>query len=570
MGPDETMIKSLRVRNLATIEDLELRMESGFSILTGETGAGKSIIIDAIRLALGEKASSDLVRTGKKDAGIEAVFEVTGLPEGLEDLPPAEDAELLVQRQISDQGTGKAYVNGVLVPVRRLKDLGPKLVDIYGQNDHVFLLHLENHLRYLDAFLADPGLLRDVAHLAQELRRLVQEKKDLESRERERDERLDFLAFQVREIEAARLRPGEDADLLREREILRNSEKIAGLIDRALDIAYVREDSLVPLLARLQTVLAELGRFDDSLRNLQAGLQESSVILKDVADSLIRFKDRRSESAGNLEAVEERLSAIEKVKRKHGGTIEAALERLEGLRREQAALASNQERLSDIETELGAKFRDYSELARKLGALRRKAAKKLEGLIEEEISLLGMKKARFSVRIASAEPSVEDTATIRDLGAEDVEFLISPNPGEELRPLRRIASGGELSRIMLALKSVGKETESRKTLIFDEIDSGIGGKTAEFIAQKLRQLAARHQVICITHLPQIASTALHHFRVEKKIEKERTFTLAKLLGRDERVTEIARLISGSRLTDASLEIAREMLDHNLGRERTRS
>jgi DNA repair protein RecN (Recombination protein N) len=563
------MIKSLRVRNLATIEDLELRMEPGFSILTGETGAGKSIIIDAIRLILGEKASPDLVRTGKKDAGIEAVFDLAGLSEGLEDLPTAEDGELFIQRQITDQGTGKAYINGVLVPVRRLKDLGPKLVDIYGQNDHVFLLHLENHLRYLDAFVDTPELQRDVARLAQDLRRLVQERKDLESRERERDERLDFIAFQLREIEAARLRPGEDADLQREREILRNSEKIAGLVDRALDIAYLREDSLVPLLSRLQGVLAELGRFDDSLRDLQTGLRESSVILKDVADSLVRFKDRRSEAAGNLEALEERLSVIEKVKRKHGGTIETALERLDGLRKEQAALAVSRERLSDIDGEIRSRFLDFATLVRKLGRLRTEAARELERLVEKEISLLGMKKARFSVRVASAEPSLDEPATIRDQGGEDVEFLISPNPGEELRPLRRIASGGELSRIMLALKSVGKESESRKTLIFDEIDSGIGGKTAEFIAQKLRQLAARHQVICITHLPQIASTAGHHFRVEKKIEKQRTFTLAKRLGRDERVTEIARLISGSRLTDASLEIAREMLDHNLGDERTR-
>jgi DNA repair protein RecN (Recombination protein N) len=563
------MIKSLRVRNLATIEDLELRMEPGFSILTGETGAGKSIIIDAIRLILGEKASPDLVRTGKKDAGIEAVFDLAGLSEGLEDLPTAEDGELFIQRQITDQGTGKAYINGVLVPVRRLKDLGPKLVDIYGQNDHVFLLHLENHLRYLDAFVDTPELQRDVARLAQDLRRLVQERKDLESRERERDERLDFIAFQLREIEAARLRPGEDADLQREREILRNSEKIAGLVDRALDIAYLREDSLVPLLSRLQGVLAELGRFDDSLRDLQTGLRESSVILKDVADSLVRFKDRRSEAAGNLEALEERLSVIEKVKRKHGGTIETALERLDGLRKEQAALAVSRERLSDIDGEIRSRFLDFATLVRKLGRLRTEAARELERLVEKEISLLGMKKARFSVRVASAEPSLDEPATIRDQGGEDVEFLISPNPGEELRPLRRIASGGELSRIMLALKSVGKESENRKTLIFDEIDSGIGGKTAEFIAQKLRQLAARHQVICITHLPQIASTAGHHFRVEKKIEKQRTFTLAKRLGRDERVTEIARLISGSRLTDASLEIAREMLDHNLGDERTR-
>ncbi|MGZ4887163.1 MAG: DNA repair protein RecN, partial [Candidatus Aminicenantales bacterium] len=430
--------------------------------------------------------------------------------------------------------------------------------------DHIFLLHLENHLRYLDGFLDNPALLRDTTRAAQELRRVVQEESNLEAREKEREQRLDFVSFQAREIEAARLSAGEDADLLREREILKNAEKIATLIDRALDIAYLREDSLIPLLARLQAVLADLAAYDLSFQGFRDGLEESAILIQEVADSLVRFKDKRSEAPEDPEAIEERLSVIEKLKRKHGGTVDAVLERLEALRKEQAALATSRERLSELKAEIQAKFGVYTALCRNLGALRAGAAHELERLMEKEIALLGMKKARFAIRLVLTAPSLAAPGTIRDQGAEDAEFLISPNPGEELRPLRRIASGGELSRIMLALKSVGKDTETHKTLVFDEIDSGIGGKTAEFIAQKLRKLASRHQVVCITHLPQIASSASHHFRVEKRIERDRTFTLVSNLGREDRVTEIARLIAGSRLTDASLGTAREMLDHNLG------
>ncbi len=554
------MIKLLRVRNLATIEDLELSLEPGFSILTGETGAGKSIIIDAIRLVLGEKGSPDLVRTGKPEAFVEAVFDVTGRPLDLDGLPGPEDGELLIQRSVTGQGTGKAFINGVLVPVRRLREIGPRLIDIYGQNDHVFLLHLENHLAYLDESLEDAGPVRDTARAAQELRRLLQEKRELEGREKEREQRLDFIAYQLKEVEAAALRPGEDEALLRERDILRNAERIAGLVDKALDLAYLGEDSLVPRIARLKSVLADLASYDRSFGEFRGGLEDASILLQDAADELVRFRDRRAAAPENAEEIEERLSVIEKLKRKYGGTIEAVLAHGEGLRRERAGLESGRERLQELETAVRAKFDDYARAAARLGAERKKAAARLGRTIEREIALLGMAKARFEVRLAARAPSLDDPATIRDQGAEDVEFLLSPNPGEELRPLRRIASGGELSRMMLALKSAGKDKESLKTLIFDEVDAGIGGKTAEFIARKLGHLAGRHQVICITHLPQIASAAAHHFSVDKRIERERTFTGVRQLGRDERIEEIARLIAGSRLTQASREIAREMLD----------
>ena len=556
------MIKFLRVRNLATIEDLEVHLDEGFSILTGETGAGKSIIIDAIRLILGDKGSPDLVRTGRKEAFIEAVFDVSRQPIDLAGLPEPEDGELLIQRSITDQGTGKAFVNGVLVPVRRLRELSGRLIDIYGQNDHVFLLHLENHLGYLDDVLDNPGLLRDTSRSAQDLRRLVQEKRDLEAREKERVQRLDFIAYQVKEIEAAQLRPGEDEELLREREILKNAGKIAGLVDKALDLTYLSEDSLIPRLARLRSVLGELSVFDAAFGEFPQGLQEASILLQDAADALVRFKDRKAEIPENPETIEERLSVIEKLKRKYGGTIETAVGHGEALRREQASLEAGRERLQELESSIRSKFGEYAGLTSRLGAERAKAAEKLGRIIEKEIAFLGMKKARFEVQLTDVPPSLDDGATLRDQGTQDAEFLLSPNPGEELRPLRRIASGGELSRMMLALKSVGKDKEILKTLVFDEIDAGIGGKTAEFIAQKLRRLAARHQVICITHLPQIASSAAHHFHVEKKVEKDRTFTSARKLGREERVEEIARLVVGSRLTAASRETAREMLNAN--------
>ena len=554
------MIKLLRVRNLATIEDLEVPLEPGFTILTGETGAGKSILIDAIRLILGEKGTPDLVRTGKAEAFVEAVFDVAGLGLDLAGLPEPEDGELLVQRSVTDQGGGKAFVNGVLVPVRRLRELGPRLIDIYGQNDHVFLLHLENHLAYLDGCLGAPGLVPETARAAQELRRLVQEKRELEAREKEREQRLDFIAYQLKEIEAAGLKPGEDEALLREREILRNAEKIAGLVDKALDLAYLGEDSLVPRLARLKSVLNDLAAYEESFGGFRAGLEDAAILLQDAADSLVRFRDRRAGAPENAEEVEERLSVIEKLKRKYGGSVEAVLAHGEGLRRERAGLESGRERLQELETAIGARFDEYARAAARLGAERRKAADRLGRTIEKEIAQLGMAKARFEVRLESRAPSLDDLATIRDQGAEEAEFLLSPNPGEDLRPLRRIASGGELSRMMLALKAAGKDQAGRQTLIFDEVDAGIGGKTAEFIARKLDQLAGRHQVICITHLPQIASAAAHHFSVDKRVEKERTFTGVRRLGREDRIEEIARLIAGSRLTEASRQIAREMLD----------
>jgi DNA repair protein RecN (Recombination protein N) len=557
------MIKSLRIKNLATIEDIELEIEEGFTILTGETGAGKSILIDGIRLALGEKGSPDMIRTGKKETSVEAIFPFHQTRDDLRRLFPGSENELLVQRKISAQGAGKGYMNGILVPIKKLKEIVGELVDIYGQNDHVFLLNLKYQLNYLDEYASASSTKKEVSLRAKELKKLIREKKDLEAKEREREQRLDFLDFQIKEIEKANLKPGEEEELHQERKILKNAEKIDSLIEKALDISYNQENSISALLAQLQNIVSDLSDFDNTFKETGDAITQFSITIGEFSDFLIKFKERQSAAPEKLEDLEDRLSQIEKLKRKYGSSIDEILSHLEKSTKEYQNLSTSQEKLAELDTEIETKFKGYKTYAAKLSSLRIKSASKLEKQVEKEISILGMMKARFKIKIDISPLSPDTMETVKENGTEDIEFLMSPNPGEELRPLRKIASGGELSRIMLALKTLGKETKKIKTLIFDEIDSGIGGKTAEFVAQKLKKLSTRHQIICITHLPQIASFASYHYKIDKKVNRERTFTTVKKLSFEERVKEIARLLAGSRITETTLKNAREMLEHTL-------
>lgn len=561
------MIKSLRIKNLATIEDIELNFEEGFSILTGETGAGKSIIIDGLRMALGEKGSADMIRTGKSETSVEVIF-----------TPPQQDVkvsslftdkeDVFVQRRIPKQGTGKGYVNGTLVPAQRLKDLSEFLVDIFGQNDHIFLRRPENQLDYLDHFADAVPLRNKLARTAQELRKLVRLKHDLIAKQREREMRLDFLGFQIDEIKKAGLSPHEEEELRQEREILKNLERIKVSVEEGLNIVCEEDNSLTPMLARLQKVVARLLAFDDFFKECENSISQFSISLKELTDFLLDFRERYTDSPERLDQIEERLSQIEKLKRKYGGTIPEVLSHLERAQKEYDDLGESQERLEELDRAISRSFEDYKSLAAELRILRAKHAQDLEKRIKEEISLLGMKKAVFKIDLRHQSPDLERPERLRDQGTEEVEFLISPNPGEDPKPMRKTASGGELSRIMLALKSVGKETERMKTLIFDEIDAGIGGKTAEFVALKLKALSHNNQVICITHLPQIASFAVHHYRIAKNIERDRTYTTVQKLTPEDRVREIAQLLAGSHVTETALRNAREMLDRNLGTRET--
>jgi DNA repair protein RecN (Recombination protein N) len=304
--------------------------------------------------------------------------------------------------------------------------------------------------------------------------------------------------------------------------------------------------------------------FEKTFKEADEAINQFSITIGEFSDFLIKFKEKQTTAPEKLEELEERLSQIEKLKRKYGKSINDILSHLKRAKQEYEELGTSQEKLAALKPEIEKKFKEYKATAEKLSSLRINSARKLEKEVEKEISLLGMKKARFKIKIETFLLSQDTMEKVKESGTEEVEFLISPNPGEELRPLRKIASGGELSRVMLALKTIGKEIERLKTLVFDEIDSGIGGKTAEFVAQKLKKLSNQHQIICITHLPQIASFATHHYRIDKKVAKERTFTTVKELSFEERVTEIARLLAGTRITETTLRNAREMLNHNLG------
>jgi DNA repair protein RecN (Recombination protein N) len=549
------MLKSLCIHNLATIENIELALKPGFTIFTGETGAGKSILIDGIRLILGEKGSKEMIRTGEKQISVEAIF----LSRQATLFSNKENSEIFVQRILSGQGSGRGYFNGTLVPVKVLKERGNDLVDIYGQNDHVFLRKTENQLDYLDLYAETMLIRQEIELIAQELRRILREKCELENKEKERVQRLDFLQFQITEIEEAGLLSGEDEDILQERNILKNAEKINNLISESLNLSYDRENSILPQLSRLQEIIRELGEYHSFFNDIQKNMDQLSITVRELSDFLVTFKEKQSSSPEKLESIEERLSQIEKLKRKYGANINEILIHLEKCKSEQEDLSHSQEKLDELEISIREKTLDYYKIAEILRAERIKNARKLEQDIEREISFLGMTKAKVKIDIILMNDILSN---IKDKGTEDVEFLISPNPGEDLKPLRKIASGGELSRIMLALKSIGKEKGYSKTLIFDEIDSGIGGKIADFVALKLKSLAKENQVICITHLPQIASYAEHHYRIDKTIKNERTYTTITKLTLDERVEEIARLISGSHVTTTSCQNAREMLEQN--------
>ena len=556
------MIKSLRIRNLATIEDIELGFENGFTILTGETGTGKSIIIGGLKLVLGEKGSSDIIRTGELETSVEAIFQIEDRnPPGKKNLKDGLK-ELFIHRKITGKGQGKSYFDGTLVPAKKLKEWGEILVNIYGQNDHVFLRQLEFQLDYFDHSASVMPIRNQVTKLAQDIRRLRKEKQNLVDREKERAMRQDYLEFQINEIESANLSDHEEKNLRQERNILKNAEQIRELVADAMDIACGQENSLSPQLARLRNITSKLVDFGSEFKDIEEGISQFTLVLNEFNDFLIKFQEKHETSAFNLETIEERLNTIEKLKRKYGASIKDILSSLERAKNELLELESNQERLSELNRTLESKFQEYRKLTAVLSKKRQAHAPKLDGKIKNEITILGMKKADFSVNLHASFPEVANFESVRDRGTEEVEFLISPNPGEELRPLRKIASGGELSRIMLALKSIGTDLDKNRTLIFDEIDAGIGGKTAELVAKKLRDLSQNSQVICITHLPQIASFAHQHFKIEKGITQDRTFTTVKKLDFQERIEEISRLLAGSRITAATRQSAREMLEHN--------
>jgi len=552
------MLRTLRIKDFAIIDFLEINFEPGLGVLSGETGAGKSIIIDALGLVLGGRAYTEYVRTGSKEARIEALFDLSDRPDILKNLRDAgieADGEVVVSRTVALKGPNRADINGKMVPVGKLSEVTSGLVDIYGQHEHHSLLKPESHLRMLDNYAG-------LGELYERYRAAWRSVKDLEKRieeagrkEAERATRLDYLKFVVNEIDSANIQPDELELLRAERDVLRNARKLLEAAGQAHDVLYGAEDSVVGRISLVMQSLAEAARLAPRLSEIAEAVETARYSLEDAAISARDYASGIEENPQRLEEVEERLEFLGRLCKKYGGSPEAALEFRDKCAREISGLEEGEQSMEKLKQRLAGEKERARAIAEKLSEGRKKAARKMEKQVEKELGELKMKGAVFRVNFTPAG----EKEGLGPEGAETAEFFISPNPGEQPKPLVRIASGGELSRIMLALKSILAEAADVPTLVFDEVDSGIGGAVAQVVGRKLRSLANNSQVLCVTHLAQIAAFAQSHYWVAKQQRDGRAVTCVRKLEGGENVEELARMLGGAEVTEATRNLAREMV-----------
>lgn len=553
------MIHQLFIRDFAVIDELDLEFGPGLNLLTGETGSGKSVIVDSIGIALGERADTESVRSGCERGIVEAVLDVADSPDALRILEDAgllpDDGRIVVSREVSRNGKSQCRINGRPATVTLLKEITDHLVDTHGQHEHQFLLKPDRHVEVLDSWCGEEVLsLRNyVADDYAELRRLKTELQQLQHDERERARTIDLYQFQAQEIADAKLIPGEEDELLADRNRLANAEKLHDAASSVFEMLgdRARENCTLDTLSRAVSMLEGIADVDTQLQPTIEALQSSLYQIEDAVRDLRAYRDAIEFNPGRLEAVNERLDLIRSLKRKYGETIDEIVEYGSDLGRRLEALIHSEERTAELDAEIARVEAAVTAKAEKLSALRQVGAAALSMAIEHELSSLNMPNAVFQVSI---EPRSLDAK-----GIDKIEFLISANPGEPPKPLARIASGGEMSRIMLAIKSVMAAVDSMPTLVFDEIDVGVGGRTAEVIGMKLDSLARKAQVLCITHLPQIACRAGEHFSIEKELSDGRTVVRIRRLSPDERVTELARMLGGANPSETAVQHAREML-----------
>jgi len=553
------MLTDLHIRNFAIIDTLHVSFLPGLNMLTGETGAGKSIIIDAVNLILGGRASSDMIRTGEEEAVVECLFDLAGHDDVrsiLEASGIETEAELLIKRVVSRSGRNRVFMNGGMATTSQLGTIAPLLVNIYGQHESQLLLRPENHLYLLDGFAGLVPLRARFADLFDEFRKAREELRVLVEGERDAIRRIDLLSFQSDEIAGAALLPGEDVELGHEHERLLHGEKLIHASRGAYDALYDGDGALLGILRSIIAEIDDAALVDESLVEHSERLNEAYLSLEDAALSLRDYGSRLELDPARLGEVDDRLDLIHRLKKKYAPTIEEILAFKERVDAELDSLAHREERHGKLEEELRRLEQSLREGGGELGRLRREAARRLQGAMEKELHELAMKNARFEVAFF---PFDEPRAT----GMERIEFLFSPNPGEAPKPLARIASGGELSRLMLAMKQIHPESDV-PTLIFDEVDTGIGGAVSAMVGKKLKRVSRNQQVLCITHHPQVAAYADHHFTVRKTTDTGRTRTSVELLVGPERVQEVARMLGGAKITEKTLEHAREMMEDAAG------
>jgi DNA repair protein RecN (Recombination protein N) len=560
------MLSCLRIRDLAIIDELELELGTGLNVLTGETGSGKSILVSALELVLGGKSRAELVRTGAKAAEVEALFDVrgdVGVQQQLQALDIEVEDELVVRRVLSSCGRSRAFINGTLATQQVLARITRGLTDISSQHEHHTLTDPNTHLGFLDAFAGVSPLRQRVARAYHTLKEAMSQLEDFEKHVGEREARLELLKSQVDDIESAALRPGEDAELEQTCTRLRSMETLLRLTGQAADLLYEQDGSVLSSLASATRRVSEAADLDSSLSALASQLEALRSQLDDTARELGRKVASLRPDPDALHKAEERLYLLSKLKRRHGGSIESVRNYLAACRAELDELSDQVTTREGLEAEHALALGGATASARELSSERRRAATRLGAAISAELDSLGMGGARIQVELSPlGGDTLEiliDGARLSADGLERVEFLLAPNRGEEARPLSRIASGGELSRAMLAIKCVLADLGPAGMYVFDEVDSGVGGGMAEIIGRKIRNVAQHRQVLCVTHLPQIAVFADQHFKVEKVVRGERTLSSVRRLTRKEQQEEIARMLGGLRITAKTRAAARELL-----------
>jgi len=551
------MLRTLDIKNAGLVQELRVEFVPGLCIITGETGAGKSMIVGSIELILGDRADVKIIRTGQTVAEVSAVFDVAaiGSVSGILDrygIAPEEDGALLISRQISGGGKSRCYINGRPATVTMLKEIGEALVDIHSQNSHQSLLKRSSHLELLDAYGALERSRTDFAGLFKQFRNLREEYEELFSDEREREQQIDLYRFQMDEIQKARLRPDEEEELKKERDLLQNAETIAESITAASKALDGNENSTASSLHTALQHLDNLSRIAADFGSEYQQLKEAVLGVEDVVEKLGRHSERLEFDPQRLERIESRLHQIFLLKKKYGNSIGEILEHLEEVSRKLERYENRDQEIEKLRFAVDQMEKKMGQEAAKISRLRKKVAAQLSDKIEAELKQLGIVHCRFVVEVGKAELS--------STGADRVEFLISPNPGEPLKPLKEIASSGEISRVMLAIKSVLAEKDTIPILIFDEIDVNIGGRTASTVGKKLTSLAKSHQVLCITHLPQVAAEADAHYLVSKSVSENRTCSTIAQLDKKQRVKEITRMFGGDS-TRLSTQYAQKILKH---------
>jgi DNA repair protein RecN (Recombination protein N) len=556
------MLNELSIKNFAIIDELKVSFGEGLNVISGETGAGKSIIIGAVSLLLGDRATTEMIRTQADTATVEAFFDIAAnklLQDKITAMGFTAGEELVIRRVISHTGKNKVFINGQMATLANLAAVGELLINVCGQREHQVILNAENHIDILDEFggcLPDRAVYTEIYNQYQQIRTQIEKLKNLRS---SREEKTDLFKFQLKEIQDINPQPAEDTTLADEKKVLVNFQKLSGWANLAYDLLYGEKDSVIVKLKEVQNQVKEIKKIDANLKLADTDVEGSFITLQEAALALRDYNKNLYFDSERLAAIDERLELLNRLKRKHGGSLEGVLHKKQEIEEDLKMVFSVEEELERLGKEEMDIKNNLQQNALKLSQIRNQAAKKLQEAVDKEVHALNMLHASFQVNFQKgATDKIVETFGIK--GCDEVEFYLVANKGEESKPLNKIASGGELSRIILALKNVLSRTGSVASIVFDEVDNGIGGATAEIVGRKLKEVSANHQVICITHLPQIACFGDNHLYVSKKVTKGRTTTSVEELDDKQKVEEISRMLGGVDVTETTREHALEMLN----------